>query len=141
MRVFNRNLMMEKNMCKRKFRFEKEVRHFYGVKPKKLKMVYIVNNKKDYKKPAIYALYLEGKLQKIGKATYKGLSHRMLQYYNLNKSGGSEFITNNNKNEIDVYYFSLDTEEADEYWVAERRLQVIASDCGEKMPWEDKTNN
>ena len=63
----------------------------------------------------------------------------MSQYYNMNRTGGLRQITESNRDKIVVKYFNLDSIE--QCWVAERRLQVIAYDCGEKMPWEEKSRN
>ena len=88
---------------------------------------------------AVYALYLDGELKKIGKAFCgKGLFTRISQYYRLDEAGCKE-ITEHNKDNIEVEYFFLD--DKTDCWVAERKLQVDAWDNGEKMPWEDKTRN
>lgn len=88
---------------------------------------------------AIYALYLDDKLMKIGKAIYKGgLFTRMSQYYRLDKAVCKK-IDMSNRDKIKVGFFPLSSDE--ECWVAERRLQVDAWDNSEKMPWENKTRN
>ena len=88
---------------------------------------------------AVYALYLNGKLKKIGKAVCnKGLFTRMSQYYRLTKEGCKN-ISNLNKNKVEVEYFFLPSKI--DCWVAERKLQVDAWDNKETMPWENKTRN
>lgn len=88
---------------------------------------------------AVYALYLDGELMKIGKAVHgQGLFTRMSQYYRLDKAG-CEMIDTSNEDKIKVEYFFLPSGE--ECWAAERRLQVEAWDNSETMPWEDKTRN
>lgn len=88
---------------------------------------------------AVYALYLNRELKKIGKAVCgKGLFTRMSQYYRLAKAGCKK-ITKSNRDNIEVEYFFLD--DKTDCWIAERKLQVDAWDNGEKMPWEDKTRN
>ncbi len=86
----------------------------------------------------VYALYLNGKLKKIGKAVYgKGLFTRMSQYYRLTKEGCKK-ISNLNKNNIQVEYFFLNKNDC---WYVERKLQSLAWEQGETQPWEDKTRN
>lgn len=88
---------------------------------------------------AVYALYLNGELKKIGKAVYnKGLFTRMSQYYRLTKEG-CKCISKSNRDEVEVEYFFL--KKKIDCWVAERRMQVDAWDNGETMPWENKTRN
>ncbi len=88
--------------------------------------------------PGIYALYLDGELKKIGKAVYnKGIFTRMSQYYRLTPEGLSQ-ITKNNRDKIEVKFFFL---KKDDCWIAERKLQGIAWDAGERMPWESKNRN
>ena len=86
----------------------------------------------------IYALYLNGKLKKIGKAICgKGCFTRMSQYYRMTKEGCKK-ISNLNKNKIQVEYFFIEKKDC---WYAERKLQSIAWEQGESMPWEEKTRN
>lgn len=88
---------------------------------------------------AVYALYLNGKLKKIGKAVCgKGLFTRMSQYYRRSKAGCKK-INKSNRDNITVDYFFISSTE--ECWAAERRLQVDAWDNSERMPWENKTRN
>lgn len=68
-----------------------------------------------------------------------GVCKRMMQYYNGYKTGGLSTITNNNRDNINVRYVNLSS--AEDCWIMERRLQVIAYDQGEKMPWKIKTRN
>lgn len=131
------------------FIFEEEVKKYYDkaiIYSGSLKSLYNSNgNKRGKSTPetrikGVYALYLDGKLMKIGKATYKdGIFHRISQYYRMDKEGGIEQIDVNNRDKINVKYFTLD--DSDELWFAERRLQVIAHDYGEKMEWENTTRN
>lgn len=89
------------------------------------------------RKIGVYALYEHDKLQKIGKAADRsGIFHRMGQYYRGDKEGGCDYIDDHNRDEIEVKYFNLDS--AEQCWVAERTLQVIAYYMGEEMPWESK---
>ena len=83
--------------------------------------------------------YQSNKLKKIRKAVDGGVCKRMMQYYNGYKTGGLSKITNNNRDNINVRYVNLSS--AEDCWIMERRLQVIAYDQGEKMPWEIKTRN
>lgn len=62
----------------------------------------------------------------------------MSQYYRGDKTGGLSKIDVNNRDEIIVLYFNPSEKEC---WYAERRLQVIAHDCGEEMPWENTARN
>ena len=137
-------------MGKGSFDFEKEVKDHYAdaeVINTTLKDIYNVSKNgksgmstEETRKKGVYALFYKGKLQKMGNETYKDcIFHRMSQYYRLDESGGLAEITENNKDQIKVSYFNLDSIE--ECWFAERRLQVIAHDCGEDMPWENKTKN
>lgn len=88
----------------------------------------------------IYALYENNKLMKIGKAVYTGgIYKRMLQYYNINETGGLDKITKKNRDNIKVVFFKVDNE--DEAWAVERRLQSDAYFNGESMPWENKKRN
>lgn len=130
-----------KNKKFEKFDFEKEVRDNYGddIKVFTEKLSIFANTKKIYISPGIYALYENNQLKKIGKAVYGGIHHRMVQYYNMNNSGGSEYISISNRNEIEVRFFIL--EDTTELWYAERRFQVIAHDCGESMEWENTSRN
>ena len=123
--------------------FEKAAKKFYSnvtVYKDTLKDIY--NNGKAQNTTtgrAIYALYLNGKLKKIGKAVYnKGLFTRMSQYYRLTKEGCKR-ISNSNRDKVKVEYFCLTPEI--EGWIAERKMQVDAWDNGETMPWENKTRN
>lgn len=61
----------------------------------------------------------------------------MSQYYRLTKEGCKN-ITQNNRDEVEVHFFILDK---DKCWIEERRLQVLAHDNGETMPWENKNRN
>ena len=91
------------------------------------------------KKKGVYALFYENELKKIGKATDKnGIFHRMSQYYRGDKNGGLTEINEQNRDKIKVLYFNPPEEEC---WFDERRLQVIAHDCGEEMPWENTSRN
>ncbi len=76
------------------------------------------------KKKGVYALFYENELKKIGKAT--------------DKNGGLTEINEQNRDKIKVLYFNPPEEEC---WFDERRLQVIAHDCGEEMPWENTSRN
>ena len=135
-------------MCiKNNFDFEKEVKKHYGkckkVYEKKLSAIYNCNNDKKVGKSTeetsikgVYALYLDGQLMKIGRAiTGSGIFTRMSQYYRLSNEG-SKYITEKNRDLIEVKYFELTDNK--ECWAGEKRLQVIAFDCGEKMPWDDE---
>lgn len=125
-------------MLNKAFDFEKEVNKYYKnaiVDTKKLSE--IAKTKRKYTFCAIYALYENNQLKKIGKAIYGGIHHRMVQYYN--GKSGSKFITVSNRNYIVVKYFTL--KDKSELWYAERRLQVIAHDSGEKMEWENTSRN
>lgn len=135
-------------MSKLKFDFKREVEKHYKdsiITISSLKNIYNSSGDRgkpteDTKKIGVYALFYEGELKKIGKATYQdGIYHRMVQYYNLNESGGLKEITLENRDSVEVIYFNL--LDSDECWVAERRLQVIAHDCKERMPWENKKRN
>lgn len=134
---------------KESFDFEKEVKkHYKDAKVIKttLKGIFNIKNGKrgcsteETRRKGVYALFYKGELKKIGKATYKdGIFHRMSQYYRMDKHGGLDEITVDNRDEMEVFYFNIQS--VDECWFAERRLQVIAHDCGENMPWEKKTKN
>lgn len=88
----------------------------------------------------VYALYHNQQLKKIGKSTdHYGIFHRMSQYYRGDENGGSKAINENNRDHINIMFFTLKDES--EIWYAERRLQVIAHDCGESMPWENTSWN
>lgn len=130
-----------------KFDFTKEVNKYYPnaeVVNTTLKDIYNLNGKRgkgteQTRKKGVYALYYENKLKKIGKATDKnGIFHRMSQYYRGDKKGGLTQINTTNKDDIVVLCFNPDEKEC---WFAERRLQVIAHDCGEEMPWENTSRN
>ena len=125
----------------KKFNFEKEVKDKYGDNTKIYteNLSTIAKTQKKYCFPGIYALYVNNQLKKIGKATYRGIRHRMVQYYNMNKNGGNINISESNRDKIVVKFFTLKDKE--ELWYAERRFQVIAHDCGEKMGWENKSRN
>lgn len=131
----------------KKFDFIKEVStHYPGISIVKTSLKEIYNCKGDKgcsteetKKKGVYALFYQDELKKIGKATDKyGIFHRMSQYYRGDKTGGLTEINEGNRDKIKVLYFNLSE---DECWFAERRLQVIAHDYGEAMPWEDTTRN
>ena len=131
----------------KKFDFINEVKIHYPnieVISTSLKEIYNFNGStgcstKETKKKGVYALFYDGELKKIGKATDKyGIFHRMSQYYRQDKKGGLTQIDSSNKDDIKVLYFNPDENEC---WFAERRLQVIAHDCGEKMPWENISRN
>lgn len=135
-------------MCNKLFNFNDEVEKYYKITPIKTTIKDICNQASNgrgsptpaTRKIGVYALYENNILVKIGKATYTtGIYHRMSQYYNMNRTGGLRQITESNRDKIVVKYFNLDSIE--QCWVAERRLQVIAYDCGEKMPWEEKSRN
>lgn len=140
--------MSEKNDFKEEFK--KEVKKIYKkeVVETSLKAIYNRSSKKDEgkstdetKKKGVYALFYQGDLKKIGKATdnSSGIFHRMSQYYRGDTNGGLKEIDEGNRDEIKVLYFNLSSEE--ECWVAERRFQVFAYDHGHKMPWENKSRN
>ena len=140
--------MEGKLMLKEKFNFETEVKKKYPnreVLKSSLKDIYNLKNGKGHsteqtKKKGVYALFYNEELKKIGKATDKnGIFHRMSQYYRGDTNGGLKEIDEGNRDEIKVLYFNLPSEE--ECWVEERRFQVLAYDCGEKMPWENKSRN
>lgn len=130
-------------MCK--FNFEKAVKEIRGeettIYEKTLKDVYNEgedgegHSTDDTKPSGIYALYYDEKLMKIGKAV-DGFFKRMSQYYRLDKTAGSDFITDDNKNLITVQWYKL--KDAEACWIDERRLQVKAYNAGEKMEWEIK---
>jgi len=134
-------------LCK-KFDFAKEVSKYYGntkVISTTLKEVYNVNTNgrgcstAETKLKGVYALFLNGNMMKIGKATDKyGIFHRMSQYYRCDKKGGLKEINKENRDKIEVLYFNLCEAEI---WFAERRFQVLAHDYGEKMPWECISRN
>ncbi len=124
--------------------FEKAAKKFYSnVKVYKDTLKNIYNNGKAQNTTtgwAVYALYLNGKLKKIGKAVCnKGLFTRMSQYYRLTKEGCKR-ISNSNRNKVKVEYFFCLSSKID-CWIAERKMQVDAWDNGETMPWENKTRN
>ena len=131
----------------KRFNFIEEVKVHYpniDVVKTTLKKIYNFNNGKgcsteETRKVGVYALFEQDKLRKIGKATDEnGIFHRMSQYYRGDKKGGSTKINKENRDKIEVLYFNLPKEEC---WFAERRLQVIAHDCGEEMSWENTTMN
>lgn len=123
------------------FDFTKEAQNLYNghVQTMLLKDIYNSGkSKKSTSGASIYALYFHNKLMKIGKAVCgKGLFTRMSQYYR-GKKDGSKKITNLNRDQIDVKFFFLDKNKC---WIAERKLQVLAWDADERMPWECKTRN
>ncbi|HAT4231234.1 TPA: hypothetical protein I9097_000156 [Clostridium perfringens] len=130
-----------------KFDFTKEVeKHYPDIKVVKttLKNIYNLTGSKgrsteETRKKGVYALFYENELKKIGKATYdSGIFHRMSQYYRMDKTGGLKNINEKNRDKIEVLYFNPPEEEC---WFGERRLQVIAHDYGEKMPWENTSRN
>ena len=134
-------------IVRKKFDFIKEVsRHYPGIDivTASLKEIYNCKDGKgcsteETRKKGVYALFYPGELKKIGKSTYKdGIFHRMSQYYRGDTNGGLTQINEKNRDEIKVMYFNP---AEDECWFAERRLQVIAHDCGEKMPWENISRN
>jgi hypothetical protein len=131
----------------KKFDFIKEVNKHYpniDVVTTSLKEIYNCKgcrgcSTEETIKKGVYALYYQDELKKIGKATDKsGIFHRMSQYYRGDKTGGLIEINVDNRDEIKVLYFNPSEEEC---WFAERRLQVIAHDCGERMPWEHTSRN
>ena len=83
----------------------------------------------------VYALYLDGELKKIGKASY-GIFKRMSQYYRMTDNEGCGHIKEENRNSVQVKWYILDNSE--DCWIDERRLQVKAYDLGEQMEWEVK---
>ena len=135
-------------MCKcKKFDFDSEAKKILkhlkltnGIKEKSLNELY--NGGKstmETKRKGVYAVYEGGELRKIGKATDKnGIFHRMSQYYR-GKSDGLLYISLANRDEIKIKYFILDNIE--DCWYAERKLQTIAYEDAEKMPWENKERN
>ena len=91
----------------------------------------------ETKRKGVYALYSGKKLLKIGKAADgDGMFHRMGQYYRGDPKGGSDKITPENRDKINVRYINFCT--AKECWIAERMLQCVAYYKGETMPWEAK---
>lgn len=136
-------------MCEKRFDFIIEVGKHYPmceVIETSLREIYNYNastgkgqsTEKTIKK-GVYALFYKNELKKIGKSTDKnGIFHRMSQYYRGDTNGGLTQINEKNRDEIKVMYFNP---AEDECWFAERRLQVIAHDCGEKMPWENISRN
>lgn len=136
-------------MCEKRFDFIIEVGKYYPmceVIETSLREIYNYNastgkgqaTEKTIKK-GVYALFYNNELKKIGKSTdKKGIFHRMSQYYRGDESGGLKQIDESNRDEINVKYFNPPE---DECWYAERRLQVIAHDFGEIMPWEDTSKN
>ena len=135
-------------MSAKRFDFKTEVHKYYSnatVESATLKEIFNKNKNgrgrstEKTKQKGVYALFLDGKMMKIGKATDKyGIFHRMSQYYRGDKKGGLKFINDENKDKIEVLYFNLCKKEI---WFAERRLQVLAHDKGEEMPWECISRN
>lgn len=123
------------------FDFDAEVKKMYNktVTTTSLKAAY--NNGKSQSTTSgagVYALYYNNMLKKIGKAVYrKGIFTRMSQYYRLTSEGLSQ-ISEANRDKIEVKFFFL---HRDDCWIAERKLQVVAWDAGERMPWEAKNRN
>ena len=123
--------------------FKKAANKFYSnVTVYKDTLKHIYNNGKAQNTTtgcAVYALYLNGELKKIGKAVCnKGLFTRMSQYYRLTEEG-CKSISKSNRDKVEVEYFFLTPKI--ECWIAERKMQVDAWDNGETMPWENKTRN
>lgn len=128
-----------------KFNFRNVVKTLYGndIKTSTLKEAYNFNPKtgrgkstKETGEKGVYALYNDDKLMKIGQAAYEnGIFHRVSQYYR-GKDGKCEYITDDNKNLIEIEYVNFNT--AEECWAAEKLLQGIAYYMGEEMPWEKK---
>lgn len=148
---YNRTSTKNMKEVQMTFDFDKEIKSINStlkVYSNTLKKIYNPQKKKvrtcrtetdETNKPAVYALYESNELKKIGKAVDGGVCKRMMQYYNGYKTGGLSKITNNNRDNINVRYVNLSS--AEDCWIMERRLQVIAYDQGEKMPWEIKTRN
>jgi hypothetical protein len=120
------------------FNFDNEVKKLYNQEATVLSLKSVYNDGKsthDTRGTGIYALFLDNKLMKIGKAVWdKGIFTRMSQYYRCDNAGCAE-ITNDNRDKVYVHFIKLDK---DKCWLEERRLQVYAADLGEKMPWEIK---
>lgn len=91
-------------------------------------------------KIGVYAPFYEDELKKISQAADKseGVFHRMSQYYR-GKDGRCVHINSNNRDEVNVLYFNLESPE--KCWAAERLLQGLADIMGEEMPWEEKVRN
>lgn len=130
-----------------RFDFTEEVKKYYPkleVVTASLKEIYNCKGTRGRstertRQKGVYALFYQNELKKIGKATDKhGVFHRMSQYYRKDAKGGLKYIDKNNRDKIKVLYFNPPEEEC---WFAERRLQVIAHDLGEKMPWENTSRN
>lgn len=123
------------------FDFDNEVKNRYSltVTTMSLKDIYNKGNSQTSTTGSgIYALYYNNELKKIGKAVYgKGIFTRMSQHYRMTKEGCKK-INEHNRDCIKVHFFMLDKSKC---WLEERRLQVLASDNGESMPWEVKTRN
>ena len=123
------------------FDFDAEVKKIYNATVTTMFLELVYNNGKSQDTTAgagVYALYCNNELKKIGKAVYrKGIFTRMSQYYRMTKEGVKQ-IAKKNRNKIEVKFFFLNS---DECWIAARRLQVIAWDAGEQMPWEAKNRN
>ena len=123
------------------FDFDKEVKNRYQVSTTAMSLKDAYNNGQSQPSTTgsgIYALYIDKELKKIGKAVYdKGIFTRMSQYYRLTKEGCNE-INDIIKDLVEVHFFMLDEKKC---WLEERRLQVIATDSGEQLFWENKTRN
>lgn len=107
----------------------------------KLKDIYNSGNCKrgrstnETKRCGVYALFLNNELKKIGRAiTGNGIFTRMSQYYR--QDCGIKQITDQNKDEILVRYFTLNSRK--DCWAAEKYLQAKAYYAGEKMPWDEE---
>lgn len=135
------------------FRFDEVVSNKFNVSVKKstLKNIFNANpkgiNKKDRgmateetKKRGVYALFLDGILKKIGRAiTGNGIFTRMSQYYRMKeKDGALKYITEENKDKIEVWYFNLESNR--DCWAAEKYLQAKAYYAGEEMEWDNEVH-
>ncbi len=127
------------------FNFSEFVMENYRVKTQKstLREIYNYNEKTGHgvsnsitRSQGVYALYLFGRLMKIGKAT-DGIFKRVSQYYrgNLN-DGGIKEITSINRDRITIEFFLMNS--ADDIWAAERYISSQAYYAGENMKWEQK---
>lgn len=127
-------------MCFKIFNFKKIAKKVFkaDVCRTSLKGLYNEGNATEItNRSGIYALYENNELMKIGKAS-NGIFNRMSQYWR-GKDGSIQEISLNNRENIEVEYFTIDGENKEERcWFAERMLQAAAYQAGEKMPWEIK---
>ena len=124
------------------FEFDKEVLKNFKITVCKstLKEIYNVQENGNGKstpvtrRKGVYAILYKGELKKIGRAIVgEGIFTRMSQYYRQ-KDGTIKEINDANKDDIEVWYFTLDVDK--DCWAAEKLLQAIAYYSGEKMEWD-----